>query len=238
MKKEAKAALRNVRLVESVKAKLKAAKDREKKAAEKAKAKKLEKEAARAKKKKETEALKKAKSKNKNQTPPPSRKSPGRMQIVGKVYFTPYFAGIFEERFAELQEFKKIHGHCNVPGDYPPNITLSGWVSRIRNGRSPVDKERKARLDRLGFVWKVGRGANFKSKMSKEDINKAAKAFKPKPLEQKVSLFFAVRNASPSPKVSDSSHCLRHGIGKGLGANGSCRRELELRSRRKGKKDI
>lgn len=190
MKRETKAYLRNVRLVESVKAKLKAAKDREKKAAEKAKAKKLEKEAARAKKKKEAEESKKEKSKNKKQTPPPSRKSIGRVRIVDKEYFKPYLAGLFEERFAELQEFKKIHGHCNVPHDYPPNKTLGGWVSRIRNGQSPVDKERQTRLSQLGFTWKVGRGAHFRSKMSKEEINKAAKAFKPKPLQQEVSLFF------------------------------------------------
>ena len=190
MKKETNAALRNIRFMNSVKAKLQANKDKEKKAAEKAEAKKLEKEKAKAKKKKEAEALKKAKAKNKKQNPPPSRRSLGHVRFVDKDYFKPYIAGLFEERFAELQEFQKIHGHCNVPSEYPPNITLGNWVSRIRNGQTPVDKGRKARLDRLGFIWKVGRGANGRCTMSEEEINQLGKGLKP--LQQKVSLFFAI----------------------------------------------
>lgn len=72
----------------------------------------------------------------------------------------------WEARLRELQHFKEVHGHCNVPSTYLENHSLSIWVQCQRrqykmyckNGR--VDKKgpgmnsyRVARLENLGFIW-------------------------------------------------------------------------------------
>ena len=121
--------------------------------------------------------------------PSPSRRAHDEGgRIVPSTYFTPRLARIFEERFEALQAYKKEYGNCDVPSRYAKDRTLARWVKRIRGGYSPVDEERHARLTELGFVWeKKPRGAHFKSRMSEEEIIKAAKAFKPRPLQQEVS---------------------------------------------------
>jgi hypothetical protein len=60
-----------------------------------------------------------------------------------------------------LAEFKKKHGHCNVPSKYLPNPSLGIWVGNVRRrkklgGRDP---ELACRLDELGFSWVLRRRA-------------------------------------------------------------------------------
>ena len=40
--------------------------------------------------------------------------------------------GSWEKRYAELCEFKRIHGHCEVPQAYSDNNSLGTWVNKVR----------------------------------------------------------------------------------------------------------
>ena len=72
----------------------------------------------------------------------------------------------WNRRFLEVREFKRSYGHCNVPvgwrapGD--PNIEyvpdeepLGEWVNlqRVLEEKNLLNKERKKRLDMIGFTW-------------------------------------------------------------------------------------
>jgi hypothetical protein len=67
----------------------------------------------------------------------------------------------WEEKFIELKEFCKTHGHCNVPCIYDGTSKLSTWLKRQRrqyrlfvsNKASTMDYERVSKLESLGFVW-------------------------------------------------------------------------------------
>lgn len=66
-------------------------------------------------------------------------------------------------RFKELKQFKKEHGHCNIPRIYEPNVSLGIWVQKQRqnhksmmeNESSNIIKEREEKLEKIGFVWKI-----------------------------------------------------------------------------------
>lgn len=71
-------------------------------------------------------------------------------------------SALWVERLNELKEFRKIHGHCNVPSSYPENNQLSTWVKCQRRQyklfksdkkRSNLNAERIAALETLGFEW-------------------------------------------------------------------------------------
>ena len=56
-----------------------------------------------------------------------------------------------------LVDFKKEHGHCNVPQHYiKKNLKLGTWVSnqRVANRNGKLDPGRKRQLDGLGFIWR------------------------------------------------------------------------------------
>jgi hypothetical protein len=57
------------------------------------------------------------------------------------------------QRFAELVAFKKQHGHCEVPRDWPKNPRLRGWVFRQRYRKDTLSAERIKKLNRLDFRW-------------------------------------------------------------------------------------
>ena len=40
--------------------------------------------------------------------------------------------GSWERRFSELTEFKRVHGHCEVPQNYSENTSLGTWVNKVR----------------------------------------------------------------------------------------------------------
>jgi hypothetical protein len=57
--------------------------------------------------------------------------------------------------YMKIQDFKEMHGHCQIPVHYKDEPTLGCWV---RNQRSfertgKLDETRFERLDVLGFVW-------------------------------------------------------------------------------------
>jgi hypothetical protein len=61
----------------------------------------------------------------------------------------------WDQRLNELEQFKKQHGHCNVPQKYPPNPSLAHWVTsiRMRKKRGALAKKRVRALNKLGFRW-------------------------------------------------------------------------------------
>ena len=65
----------------------------------------------------------------------------------------------WEQGFIALLKFKRREGHCRVPifhseGDY----RLGWWVSTQRRRKKEMSAKRKARLNKIGFVWNETRG--------------------------------------------------------------------------------
>ena len=63
----------------------------------------------------------------------------------------------WERMLERLVEFKKIHGHCNVPQKAGENKRLGKWVNsqRTANFRGKITPTRKQQLDSIGFVWNL-----------------------------------------------------------------------------------
>ena len=67
------------------------------------------------------------------------------------------------ERYNELVEFQREHGHCNVPDKYSANAALGNWVTNqrsryrnLKNGNKPaITPTRVELLEKLGFQWSV-----------------------------------------------------------------------------------
>ncbi|HRJ08029.1 MAG TPA: helicase associated domain-containing protein [Prosthecobacter sp.] len=68
----------------------------------------------------------------------------------------------WERMFDRLVEFKKLHGHCNVPQKGGGDKLLGKWVNTQRTHfkRGTLKPERVQQLKEVGFVWntKVPRG--------------------------------------------------------------------------------
>ena len=66
-------------------------------------------------------------------------------------------------KFEELQTYKEVHGHCNVPMRYKPNKSLGKWVHHQRDKyrqeergtKSSLTKDRIVALESIGFRWRV-----------------------------------------------------------------------------------
>jgi hypothetical protein len=75
--------------------------------------------------------------------------------------FRVYQAEKWMVKFEELVEYKKTHGHCQVPHSYKQSPTLARWAKRQRyqyklfdDGKpSTMTEERVVSLEELGFVW-------------------------------------------------------------------------------------
>lgn len=68
------------------------------------------------------------------------------------------------ERLSELREFKKAHGHYNVPSNFKGNVQLARWVKcqrrqyRLYQAGLPsnMTKQRIRALKNMGFEWSSG----------------------------------------------------------------------------------
>ena len=61
---------------------------------------------------------------------------------------------LWEEGYSALLKFRAREGHCQVPSSHvEENYKLGYWVSTQRRKKSRMPTERKARLNKLGFVW-------------------------------------------------------------------------------------
>jgi hypothetical protein len=68
----------------------------------------------------------------------------------------------WEKMFAALVEFKKIHGHCNVPQKSHGHTSLEQkrlgkWVNSQRTHyyRRKMRPDRQRQLESIGFVWNL-----------------------------------------------------------------------------------
>jgi hypothetical protein len=69
----------------------------------------------------------------------------------------------WEDRLSELADYRKIHGHCNVPRKYGENTKLATWVANQRRSYSLQAKGKTSymttvriqELESLGFDWRV-----------------------------------------------------------------------------------
>lgn len=61
----------------------------------------------------------------------------------------------WEENFHAIVQYKAKHGDCTVPWEWSENTRLARWVStqRYRKTVGRLQKERKVRLDAIGFDW-------------------------------------------------------------------------------------
>ena len=60
---------------------------------------------------------------------------------------------LWNQRFQELKNYKKIHGDCNIAKRNKNNPQLGLWVQTQRSKRERMLEERKAKLNNIGFQW-------------------------------------------------------------------------------------
>jgi hypothetical protein len=64
----------------------------------------------------------------------------------------------WEQNFAALLDFKRREGHCRVKIVYKEgDLKLGWWVATQRRNRREMSAERRARLNKIGFVWQAPR---------------------------------------------------------------------------------
>ena len=75
---------------------------------------------------------------------------------LGFMWSRPHW--LWEIGFAALKAFKAREGHCRVPSSHiEGDLKLGYWVSTQRRKKNIMSKERKQRLNRIGFVWRPKR---------------------------------------------------------------------------------
>jgi hypothetical protein len=77
----------------------------------------------------------------------------GRLDKLGFVWSPTDIA--WDKMLANLVQFKKRQGHCNVPSVWPADPKLASWVAnqRHRKKTGTLAPDRAKRLDDLGFSW-------------------------------------------------------------------------------------
>ena len=60
---------------------------------------------------------------------------------------------LWEQRYGELLTYQAQYGHLKVPSSYQENKPLAKWVNRQRENEQLMPRERKERLDQVGFLW-------------------------------------------------------------------------------------
>jgi hypothetical protein len=65
---------------------------------------------------------------------------------------------LWEQNFAALKKFKRRKGHCRAPIIYKEgDLKLGWWVATQRRNQKEMSAERRARLNKIGFVWHAPR---------------------------------------------------------------------------------
>jgi Helicase associated domain len=84
-----------------------------------------------------------------------SAKRKRRLDAVGFVWDWREY--LWEQNFAALLKFKRREGHCCVPTFHKEGgLKVGWWVATQRRNRKEMSAERRARLNKNGFVWNVG----------------------------------------------------------------------------------
>ena len=79
-----------------------------------------------------------------------------RVVVVSKLSHLQLKDNGWKEKFNELCEFKREHGHTNVPTGYKENPSLAVWVMNQRQTykKGLMKEERIKKLENIGFKWK------------------------------------------------------------------------------------
>jgi hypothetical protein len=97
-----------------------------------------------------------------------------RIQELNRLGFEWNRSGAtWEDRLSELADYRKIHGHCNVPKRCRKNSKLGAWIGiqrkqykSHREGKtSPMTNFRIQALESLGFEWSCF-GATWEERLS------------------------------------------------------------------------
>ena len=94
-----------------------------------------------------------------------------RLEAIGFVW--DWIGYRWEQGFTALVKFKRREGHCRVPifhseGDHK----LGWWVSTQRQRRKELSARRKARLNKIGFVWNENTGAGAYARLPRSATGK------------------------------------------------------------------
>ena len=84
-------------------------------------------------------------------------------EVLNKLGFVWKLQHSFEEVTILLKEYKEKYGDCLVPYSYvtEKGVRLGNIVHSIRTGTRKTSEIEKAKLNKLGFVWKVQYGLPF-----------------------------------------------------------------------------
>jgi hypothetical protein len=78
-----------------------------------------------------------------------------RLDKVGFVWSGRDFA--WERGFAVLLKFKRREGHCRIRGLHREGDYKLGWWVAVQRKKNVMSPKRRARLNKVGFVWNVYR---------------------------------------------------------------------------------
>lgn len=78
---------------------------------------------------------------------------------------------LWHQRFKDLQQFKRLEGHCDVPQAYDLNLRLGKWVRRqrheytkmLKGETSALTVHRIEALEAIGFKWSIRKTRKDKS---------------------------------------------------------------------------
>jgi hypothetical protein len=118
-----------------------------------------------------------------------------RIALLNEIGFTwtirsrDTFGESWNQRFEELKEFRRNHGHCLVPSRYPETPELGVWVGtqrtqyrlymKAKEGGNPtvssMNEDRVRALEALGFTWGLRNGRTT-GPSSMEEVVAAAEA--------------------------------------------------------------
>jgi hypothetical protein len=75
----------------------------------------------------------------------------------------------WNKQYEKLVEFKRKNGHCLVPKKYKEDASLGSWVDRQRqrHRKNTLQLHRKNLLDKLEFVWRVDKFAEWNTQYEK-----------------------------------------------------------------------
>jgi hypothetical protein len=81
------------------------------------------------------------------------RLSFGQFEILRKLGFDFGSERYWVSRFLQLAEFKRVHGHCNVPVNWTPDPQLGRWLSGQRLRKASLPVSRRKLFDAVGIDW-------------------------------------------------------------------------------------
>ena len=85
------------------------------------------------------------------------RKRLDSIGFIWKLRATPVSVD-WKVRFKQLEEYKRVHGNCNVPQRYQPNPQLGTWVNNQRTKEETTSENKRNQLNSIGFVWGLKAG--------------------------------------------------------------------------------